>query len=125
MAAVILGVLAAGPVPLTVIMEAVHMKRRRALRVVCGLRSQGLVKRLGLKGWSTWALKTYRGPKPKVVHPAHLAPRRSSAGDTRHANGHLATSWWLDLADRQAFVDAAALRAHDAGWRRANQRAAQ
>jgi hypothetical protein len=91
------------------------MKRRRCLRFVDGMRHQGLVKRLGVKGWAVWALKSYRGATPRVVH-VRAAPMRPRRPDVVRPQAS-STSWWLEL-DREAFTEAARVRAHDQGWDR-------
>ena len=97
------------------------MKRRRALRFVDGMRHQGLVKRMGVKGWAVWALKAYSGPRPKVVHHAHISPsprRAFPSPDAKAKSGNgFYTSWWVDAGPQRAdFASAARARAHEQGW---------
>jgi hypothetical protein len=112
----ILQTLASGPTKMTTLIAAVGMKRKRLYRHVHTMHRQGLILRLGIKGWSWWALQGYKGPRPKVIHPAHVSrPRQMMPREATPAAP--LTSWRVDAAgSRDAFNVAAVARAKACGW---------
>jgi hypothetical protein len=110
----ILQTLAGGPTKMTTLIAAVGMTRKRLYRHVHAMHRQGLIRRLGIKGRSRWALQGYKGPRPKVVHLPNLLPKRA----TLPAKVVPTTFWWADAAGgtRAEFNTAAADRAKQCGW---------
>ena len=107
----VLQALAAGPLKLSALqLVARDLSRKRFWRIVDGMHHAGTVKRLGVRGWSVWCLSSYTGPRPVVVHPAHVVRRRPVVAAPPR------TSWWLDLPTRTAFEHALKTCIKARGW---------
>jgi hypothetical protein len=107
----VLAVLANGPAKMTVLCVAARLNRKRLYRIVDAMHHAGSIKRLGVKGWSVWALAAYNGPRPIMRHPAHVVRTRPVADAAAPR-----TSWRIDLPTRDAFERARKACAETRGW---------
>lgn len=102
-------VLHGGPQTMSQLCQAAASPAKQTYRAIDQLRREGLVRRLGVRRTTIWALRSWRGKLPlvRVARARKKHPRPAPAPDQ--------PSWWLVPADQ--FGLAAQARLAEKGWR--------